>query len=69
MGIEYFCKPPQFLQEGEKTDFELHAEWVEQRFNWYVRLGIPPEKIRKREQGKEELAHDAKATVDLEYLG
>jgi glycyl-tRNA synthetase len=55
------------LQEGEKTDVELHAEWVEQRFNWYVKLGIPAEKILKREQGKEELAHYAKATVDLEY--
>ena len=67
MEIEYFCKPPQFLQEGEKNDEELHAEWVEQRFNWYVNLGIPAEKILKREQLKEELAHYAKATVDLEY--
>jgi glycyl-tRNA synthetase len=67
MEIEYFCKPPQFLQEGEKTDVELHAEWVEQRFNWYVNLGLPAEKILKRVQSKEELAHYAKATVDLEY--
>ena len=67
MEIEYFCKPPQFLQEGEKNDEELHAEWVAQRFNWYVKLGIPAEKILKREQLKEELAHYAKATVDLEY--
>ncbi len=67
MEIEYFCKPPQFLQEGEKNDVELHAEWVEQRFNWYVNLGLPAEKILKREQSKEELAHYAKATVDLEY--
>jgi glycyl-tRNA synthetase len=55
------------LQPGEKTDVELHAEWVEQRFQWYVKLGIPAEKIHKREQSKEELAHYAKATVDLEY--
>jgi glycyl-tRNA synthetase len=67
MEIEYFCKPPEFLQEGEKTDVALHAEWVEQRFQWYVNLGIPAEKIHKREQSKEELAHYAKATVDLEY--
>ncbi len=67
MEIEYFCKPPQFLQEGEKNDVELHAEWVEQRFNWYVSLGLPAEKILKREQAQEELAHYAKATVDLEY--
>lgn len=67
MEIEYFCKPPQFLQPDEKNDVELHAEWVEQRFNWYVNLGLDPEKLIKREQAKEELAHYAKATVDIEY--
>jgi glycyl-tRNA synthetase len=68
MEIEYFCKPPQYLQPGEKNDVELHAEWVEQRFNWYVKLGLDPAKLQKREQSKEELAHYAKATVDIEYL-
>jgi glycyl-tRNA synthetase len=68
MEIEYFCKPPAYLQPGEKTDEELHAEWIEQRFNWYVRLGIAPERLSKREQTKEELAHYAKATTDIEYL-
>lgn len=67
MEIEYFCKPPQFLQPGEKNDLELHAEWVEQRFNWYINLGLDPAKLIKREQTKEELAHYAKATVDIEY--
>ncbi|MBX3278965.1 MAG: glycine--tRNA ligase [Acidobacteria bacterium] len=68
MEIEYFCKPPQYLQPGEKNDEQLHAEWIEQRFNWYVRLGIAPERLRRREQSKEELAHYAKATTDIEYL-
>src|SRR4030095_15259421 len=64
MEIEYFCKPPQYLQPGEKNDVELHQEWVEQRFNWYVNLGITPERLRKRAQTPEELAHYAKATVE-----
>jgi glycyl-tRNA synthetase len=68
MEIEYFCKPPQYLQAGEKNDVELHREWVEQRFNWYVNLGIAPERLLKREQTPDELAHYAKATVDIEYL-
>ncbi len=68
MEIEYFCKPPQFLQPGEKDDVELHKEWVEERYNWYIQLGIAPEHLRKREQTAEELAHYAKATVDIEYL-
>ncbi len=68
MEIEYFCKPPQYLQPGEKNDEELHAEWVEQRFSWYVKLGLAAERLRKRSQSSEELAHYAKATVDIEYL-
>lgn len=68
MEIEYFCKPPKYLQAGEKNDDELHREWVEQRFNWYVNLGIARERLRKREQEPDELAHYAKATVDIEYL-
>ncbi|MGE0103320.1 MAG: glycine--tRNA ligase [Blastocatellales bacterium] len=68
MEIEYFCKPPRYLQPGEKNDVELHSEWVEQRFNWYVTLGLAPERLQKREQTAEELAHYAKATVDIEYL-
>ncbi len=68
MEIEYFCKPPAYLQPGEKTDVELHSEWIEQRFNWYVRHGIDPERLRKREQTRDELAHYAKATTDIEYL-
>jgi glycyl-tRNA synthetase len=67
MEIEYFCKPPQYLQPGEKNDLELHAEWVEQRFNWYVNLALDPAKLMKRAQTPEELAHYAKATVDIEY--
>jgi glycyl-tRNA synthetase len=68
MEIEYFCKPPQFLQPGEKDDETLHAEWIEQRFNWYARLGINPERLQKRQQEQSELAHYAKATTDIEYL-
>ena len=68
MEIEYFCKPPQYLQPGEKTDDQLHQEWVEARYNWYISLGMSPERLKKRPQAKEELAHYAKACVDLEYL-
>lgn len=68
MEIEYFCKPPQYLQPGEKTDQQLHQEWVEARYNWYINLGMDPERLRKRPQAPDELAHYAKACVDLEYL-
>ena len=50
MEIEYFCKPPQYLRPGDKTDEQLHQEWIASRYGWYVGLGIDPERLRKREQ-------------------
>jgi len=67
MEIEYFCKPPQYLLPGDRTDDELHAEWIQQRFDWYVQLGLAAERLQKREQASDELAHYAKATTDIEY--
>ena len=42
--------------------------WVEQRFQWYLDLGIRPENLRLRWHDPDELAHYAKATADVEYL-
>ena len=42
--------------------------WVEQRFQWYLGLGIRPENLRLRWHDTDELAHYAKATADVEYL-
>ena len=60
MELEFFVKPG----EDEKW-FEY---WVKERFNWYINvLGIKKENLRIREHKKEELAHYAKACVDIEY--
>ncbi|MCS7206360.1 MAG: glycine--tRNA ligase [Dehalococcoidia bacterium] len=59
MEIEYFVKP------GE--DEVWHRRWVEERYNWYLRYGIRRENLRLREHAQGELAHYAKATVDIEY--
>ena len=59
MEIEYFCRP----EEADK----IYESWVEERFNWYLNLGVKKENLRKREHGKEELAHYAKACTDVEY--
>ena len=67
MEIEYFCKPPQYLAPGEKSDEQIHKDWVDFRYQFYIRYGIAEQRLRKREQQKEELAHYAKATIDLEY--
>ncbi len=60
MEIEYFVKPG--------TDEKWFEYWVNERFNWYLSLGIKPENLRLRRHEKEELAHYAKACYDIEYL-
>ena len=59
MEIEYFVKP-------QDADGAL-AEWIQNRFNWYLELGIKSENLRKRQHGKDELAHYALACTDVEY--
>ncbi len=41
--------------------------WKQERFDWYVRLGIDPAKLRMREHEAEELAHYSTGTSDVEY--
>ena len=59
MEIEYFVRP-------EDADSALE-KWIEQRFNWYIELGINPKNLRKRPHPPQELAHYAKACTDIEY--
>lgn len=60
MELEYFVKPG--------TDEQWLEYWVNERFNWYIKLGIKKENLRLRRHGKEELAHYAKDCYDIEYL-
>jgi glycyl-tRNA synthetase len=60
MEIEFFVKPG--------TDEEWFNYWLEERLNWYVKLGITKENLRLRQHGKEELAHYARACYDIDYL-
>jgi len=59
MEIEYFVHPL-------NADSALQ-EWIEARFNWYLALGMKNENLRKRQHGKDELAHYAHACMDVEY--
>jgi glycyl-tRNA synthetase len=42
-----------------------HKYWVEQRIRWYEGIGLPRASLEEYWQKKEELAHYAKATVDI----
>ena len=59
MEMEFFIKP------GD--DEQWHQYWIDQRFNWYVDLGIDPENLRLFEHPAEKLSHYSKRTVDVEY--
>ena len=50
------------------TDEEWHQRWIDERFAWYPKYGIRKENLRLREHEKDELAHYAKRTADIEYL-
>jgi glycyl-tRNA synthetase len=59
MEMEYFVRP------GE--DEKVHQEWIDACRQWFLDLGIAAENLRLYEQPKEELAHYAKRTVDVQY--
>jgi len=59
MEMEYF------VRAGE--DEKVHQEWIDACWNWFTALGISANNLRLYEQPKEELAHYAKRTVDIQY--
>jgi glycyl-tRNA synthetase len=60
MEIEFFVKPG--------TDKEWFNYWIEERLNWYMKLGIKRDNLRLRQHNKEELAHYARECDDIDYL-
>jgi glycyl-tRNA synthetase len=56
----------QFFIYPAKTDKWMEY-WREQRWQWYLDLGIRPEKLRWHQHQGKELAHYAKAAYDIEY--
>jgi glycyl-tRNA synthetase len=60
MELEYFVRPG--------SDAEWFQYWVNERLEWYIRLGIKRENLKLREHSQEELAHYAKGCFDINYL-
>ena len=59
MEMEFFVKPG--------TDEEWHEYWLEERWNWYLDLGLSADNMRRFEHPAEKLSHYSKRTVDIEY--
>jgi len=60
MEMEYFVPP------AEATTW--YEYWIEQRFSWYVELGIPAAMLRLRPHDPDELSHYSAGTTDIEFL-
>jgi glycyl-tRNA synthetase len=82
MELEFFIKPDEIAQANggpppEGADLgnpqpnwgwnEWHKYWVEERVKWYESIGLGRDSLDFYWQKKEELAHYAKATVDILY--
>jgi glycyl-tRNA synthetase len=59
MEMEFFVKPG--------ADEEIHQQWIDERLDWHVGLGIARDNLRLYEHPKEKLSHYSKRTVDIEY--
>lgn len=59
MEIEYFTWPADAPA--------CHEKWVNERFEWYLSLGINKNNLRLRKHADDELAHYAAACTDIEY--
>ena len=60
MEMEFFCRPE------EAT--EWYQYWLDNRFQWYIDLGMERDNLRLREHDGDELSHYSSQTADVEYL-
>jgi glycyl-tRNA synthetase len=60
MEMEYFVPPAEAA-----TWFEY---WVDERYRWYLDLGIPAEQLLLRPHDPDELSHYSAGTTDIEFL-
>jgi glycyl-tRNA synthetase len=60
MEMEFFCAP----DEAE----EWFQYWLDNRFQWYVDLGVTADRLRLRHHESDELSHYSSGTADVEYM-
>lgn len=60
MEMEFFIEPG--------TDDQWYDYWCKQRYEWFISLGVNPDRLRLRPHDSDELAHYSKACSDVEYL-
>ena len=60
MEMEFFV-PPEEAQQW-------YEYWCTERYNWYMNLGMPADKLRLRPHDEDELSHYSSGTSDVEFL-
>jgi glycyl-tRNA synthetase len=60
MECEYFVPPAQAS--------DAYRAWINERYTWYLDLGIKPQSLRLREHEPSELSHYSAGTTDVEFL-
>ncbi|HKO23900.1 MAG TPA: glycine--tRNA ligase [Chloroflexota bacterium] len=60
MECEYFVPPAQAS--------DAYRAWINERYTWYLDLGIKPQSLRRREHEPSELSHYSAGTTDVEFL-
>jgi glycyl-tRNA synthetase len=60
MEMEFFVPP----EEGA----QWYEYWCQERYRWYLDLGIPEEQLRLRPHETEELSHYSRGTSDVEFM-
>ena len=59
MEMQFFIHP--------KEDAKWLEYWRDERFNWYINLGVKKENLKLHQHEHKELAHYAKMAFDIEY--
>jgi glycyl-tRNA synthetase len=59
MEMEFFVPP----EDAPKW----YEYWCQERFNWYLDLGIPAQRLRLRPHDQDELSHYSVGTSDVEF--
>ena len=60
MELEFFVPP-------EEAD-DWYEYWMNERYQWYLDLGIPSDQLRMRPHEDDELSHYSSGTSDVEFM-
>jgi glycyl-tRNA synthetase len=60
MEMEFFVPP--------KDAEQWYLYWRQARYDWFVALGLSPDRLRLRDHAPDELAHYSRACADVEFL-